>query len=225
MTKSSVPPELYINRELSWIDFNQRVLAQAMDERTPLLEQAKFSAIFSNNLDEFFMVRVASLKSQQEAGLTTLSDDGLTPLQQLEAIQTKLRPLLDQQQQHYRLHLKRSLSEYGVHLFDYSRLNDKQKEWVDNYFQRAIFPVLTPLAVDPAHPFPFMSNLSLNVAALVSDPDTGQQQFARVRCRRRSCPASCPSQPSSAREAPKPSIRWFPWNNWSPSISSISSRG
>ena len=89
MTKSSVPPELYINRELSWIDFNQRVLAQAMDERTPLLEQAKFSAIFSNNLDEFFMVRVASLKSQQEAGLTTLSDDGLTPLQQLEAIQAK----------------------------------------------------------------------------------------------------------------------------------------
>jgi polyphosphate kinase len=192
MTKSSVPPELYINRELSWIDFNQRVLAQAMDERTPLLEQAKFSAIFSNNLDEFFMVRVASLKSQQEAGLTTLSDDGLTPLQQLEAIQTKLRPLLDQQQQHYRLHLKRSLSEYGVHLFDYSRLNDKQKEWVDNYFQRAIFPVLTPLAVDPAHPFPFMSNLSLNVAAMVSDPDTGQQQFARVKVPQKILPRFVP---------------------------------
>ena len=192
MTKSSVPPELYINRELSWIDFNQRVLAQAMDERTPLLEQAKFSAIFSNNLDEFFMVRVASLKSQQEAGLTTLSDDGLTPLQQLESIQTKLRPLLDQQQQHYRLHLKRSLSEYGVHLFDYSRLNDKQKEWVDNYFQRAIFPVLTPLAVDPAHPFPFMSNLSLNVAAMVSDPDTGQQQFARVKVPQKILPRFVP---------------------------------
>jgi polyphosphate kinase len=163
-----------------------------MDERTPLLEQAKFSAIFSNNLDEFFMVRVASLKSQQEAGLTTLSDDGLTPLQQLEAIQTKLRPLLDQQQQHYRLHLKRSLSEYGVHLFDYSRLNDKQKEWVDNYFQRAIFPVLTPLAVDPAHPFPFMSNLSLNVAAMVSDPDTGQQQFARVKVPQKILPRFVP---------------------------------
>jgi len=192
MTKSSVPPELYINRELSWIDFNQRVLAQALDERTPLLEQAKFSAIFSNNLDEFFMVRVASLKSQQEAGLTTLSDDGLTPLEQLEAIQTKLRPLLDQQQQHYRLHLKRSLSEYGVHLFDYNSLNNKQKEWVDDYFRRAIFPVLTPLAVDPAHPFPFMSNLSLNVAALVSDPETGQQQFARVKVPQKILPRFVP---------------------------------
>ncbi len=192
MTKSSLRPELYINRELSWIDFNQRVLAQALDERTPLLEQAKFSAIFSNNLDEFFMVRVASLKSQQEAGLTTLSDDGLTPLQQLEAIQTKLRPLLDQQQQHYRLHLKRSLSEYGVHLFDYSRLNKKQKEWVDDYFRRSIFPVLTPLAVDPAHPFPFMSNLSLNVAALVSDPETGQQQFARVKVPQKILPRFVP---------------------------------
>ncbi len=192
MTKSSVPAELYINRELSWIDFNQRVLAQALDERTPLLEQAKFSAIFSNNLDEFFMVRVASLKSQQEAGLTTLSDDGLTPLQQLEAIQTKLRPLLDQQQQHYRLHLKRSLSEYGVHLFDYNRLNKEQKEWVDSYFRRAIFPVLTPLAVDPAHPFPFMSNLSINVAALVSDPETGQQQFARVKVPQKILPRFVP---------------------------------
>jgi len=192
MTKSSVPAELYINRELSWIDFNQRVLAQALDERTPLLEQAKFSAIFSNNLDEFFMVRVASLKSQQEAGLTTLSDDGLTPLQQLEAIQAKLRPLLDQQQQHYRLHLKRSLSEYGVHLFDYNRLNNQQKEWADGYFRRAIFPVLTPLAVDPAHPFPFMSNLSINVAALVSDPETGQQQFARVKVPQKILPRFVP---------------------------------
>ena len=89
-TPALVAPEHYINRELSWIAFNQRVLAQALNEHTPLLEQAKFSAIFSNNLDEFFMVRVASLKSQQEAGVTTLSDDGLTPLEQLEAIQAKL---------------------------------------------------------------------------------------------------------------------------------------
>jgi len=181
ITKSPLAAELYINRELSWLDFNYRVLAQALDESTPLLEQAKFSAIFSNNLDEFFMVRVASLKSQQEAGVTTLSDDGLTPLQQLEAIQARLRPLLEQQQQHYRHSLKRQLSEYGVHLLDYEQLNPGQRQWVDDYFHRAIFPVLTPLAVDPAHPFPFVSNLSLNVAVLVRDPGSGRQMFARVK--------------------------------------------
>jgi len=176
-----VAPELYLNRELSWIAFNYRVLAEALNERTPLLEQAKFSAIFCNNLDEFFMVRVASLKSQQEAGITTLSDDGLTPQQQLEAIQARLRPLLDLQQQHYRHSLKRQLREFGVDLIDYTQLNTRQCEWVNSTFKTAIFPVLTPLAVDPSHPFPFISNLSLNVAALVRDPETGQQQFARVK--------------------------------------------
>lgn len=181
MSQPIVAPELYINRELSWIEFNRRVLAQALDEHTPLLEQAKFSAIFSNNLDEFFMVRVASLKSQLEAGLSTLSDDGLTPLQQLEAIQERLRPLLELQQQHYRHSLKGQLADYGVHLLDYQQLNPGQKQWVDDYFRRSVFPVLTPLAVDPAHPFPFVSNLSLNVAALVRDPDSGRQQFARLK--------------------------------------------
>ncbi|MFN9872630.1 MAG: polyphosphate kinase 1 [Cyanobacteriota bacterium] len=188
----AVAPELYINRELSWIAFNRRVLAQALDEHTPLLEQAKFSAIFSNNLDEFFMVRVASLKSQQEAGVTTRSDDGRTPQEQLEAIQRELRPLLDLQQQHYRHSLKRNLSEYGVHLYDYVRLNRQQKQWVDDYFRTAVFPVLTPLAVDPAHPFPFMSNLSLNVAVLVRDPDTQQQQFARVKVPQKILPRFVP---------------------------------
>jgi Polyphosphate kinase len=176
-----VPPDLYINRELSWIEFNYRVLAQALNEHTPLLEQAKFSAIFSNNLDEFFMVRVASLKSQQEAGVATLSDDGRTALEQLEAIQAKLRPLLELQQQHYRHSLKNQLAEHGVQLIDYANLNDQQRQWVDDSFRTAIFPVLTPLAVDPSHPFPFISNLSLNVAVLVRDPSSGQQQFARVK--------------------------------------------
>ncbi|MFM9110338.1 MAG: RNA degradosome polyphosphate kinase, partial [Prochlorococcaceae cyanobacterium] len=187
-----VAPELYINRELSWIEFNRRVLAQALNEYTPLLEQAKFSAIFSNNLDEFFMVRVASLKSQQEAGITTLSDDGLTPLQQLETIQARLRPLLEQQQQHYRHSLKGHLAEYGVHLLDYQLLNPAQKQWADTYFQRSVFPVLTPLAVDPAHPFPFVSNLSLNVAALIRDPDSGQQQFARIKVPQKLLPRFVP---------------------------------
>ena len=188
MAAVALAPELYLNRELGWIDFNERVLAQAMDGRTPLLEQAKFSAIFSNNLDEFFMVRVASLKSQVEAGVTSLSVDGLTPLQQLIAIQSKLRPVLEQQQQHYRGELKPKLTEHGVFVLDYPQLNNKQKEWINNHFRAAIFPVLTPLAVDPAHPFPFISNLSLNIAALIRDPETGEQQFARVKVPQKNIP-------------------------------------
>lgn len=187
-----VPQELYINRELSWIAFNRRVLAQALDPQVPLLEQAKFSAIFSNNLDEFFMVRVASLKSQQEAGVNIRSDDGLTPLEQLEAIQKELRPLLEMQQQHYRQSLKRQLADHGIYLLDYLKLNKRQKEWLGVYFRSEIFPVLTPLAVDPAHPFPFMSNLSLNVAALIRDPESGQQQFARVKVPQKILPRFVP---------------------------------
>ncbi|MEN9496800.1 MAG: polyphosphate kinase 1, partial [Cyanobacteriota bacterium] len=188
MAEAVLAPELYINRELSWVAFNQRVLAQALSEHTPLLEQAKFSAIFSNNLDEFFMVRVASLKSQIEAGVQTLSDDGLTPSEQLARVREALHPLLEQQQAHYRLYLKHQLAEVGVQLIDYTRLNKKQKRWVNDYFQNAIFPVLTPLAVDPAHPFPFISNLSLNIAALIRDPETGQQQFARVKVPQKNLP-------------------------------------
>jgi polyphosphate kinase len=210
MTKPVVAPELYINRELSWIEFNHRVLAQALDEHTPLLEQAKFSAIFSNNLDEFFMVRVASLKSQQEAGVETRSDDGLTPLQQLEAIQAKLRPLLELQQQHYRHSLKTHLADYGAQLIDYLRLNKAQKQWADDYFRSAIFPVLTPLAVDPAHPFPFMSNLSLNVAALVRDPDSGQQQFARVKVPQKILPRFVPIPPELCDRVPRPGFTAVP---------------
>ena len=188
MADPVVAPELYINRELSWLAFNQRVLAQALSEHTPLLEQAKFSAIFSNNLDEFFMVRVASLKSQVEADVQKLSDDGLTPSQQLALVRKELAPLLHQQQAHYCHYLKHQLAEAGVHLLDYRRLNKKQKAWVNDYFQRAIFPVLTPLAVDPAHPFPFISNLSLNIAALIRDPDSGVQQFARVKVPQKNLP-------------------------------------
>ena len=181
MSDEVLATDLYINRELSWIAFNERVLIQALDERTPLLEQAKFSAIFSNNLDEFFMVRVASLKAQVEAGIEKRSEDGRTPLEQLQAIREHITPLLDQQQEHYRSQLKCQLHGHGAHLLDYEQLNERQRLWVDNYFQTAIFPVLTPLAVDPAHPFPFVSNLSLNVAALIHDPETGQRLLARVK--------------------------------------------
>ena len=202
--ETQLAPELYINRELSWLEFNYRVLAQALDERTPLLEQAKFSAIFSNNLDEFFMVRVASLKSQIDAGVSTLSDDGLTAQQQLQAIRTKLRPLLEMQQQHYRHSLKSHLCDYGVHLTDYANLNGPQRDWLNAYFQSAIFPVLTPLAVDPSHPFPFISNLSLNVAALVRDTDTGQQEFARVKVPQKNLPRFVQIPPHLSGKQPEP---------------------
>ena len=118
MSAHHLAPEHYINRELSWIAFNERVLELALDERTPLLEQAKFSAIFSNNLDEFFMVRVASLKSQVEAGISKRSEDGLTPLEQLHKIRERLTPVLEQQQKHYRSRLKSQLREHGAHLLD-----------------------------------------------------------------------------------------------------------
>ena len=204
MSNPAVASEHYINRELSWIAFNERVLAQALDTRTPLLEQAKFSAIFSNNLDEFFMVRVASLKAQVEAGITKTSADGLTPLQQLLTIRDHLVPLIEQQQDHYRKHLKNQLVEQGVHLLDYEQLNQKERLWVDNYFQTAIFPVLTPLAVDQAHPFPFVSNLSLNIATLILDPETGQQQFARVKIPQKTIPRFVEIPPDLSGINPKP---------------------
>ena len=204
MNNPAVASEHYINRELSWISFNERVLAQALDTRTPLLEQAKFSAIFSNNLDEFFMVRVASLKAQVEAGITKTSADGLTPLQQLLTIRDHLVPLIEQQQDHYRKHLKNQLVEQGVHLLDYEQLNQKERLWIDNYFQTAIFPVLTPLAVDQAHPFPFVSNLSLNIATLILDPETGQQQFARVKIPQKTMPRFVEIPPDLSGINPKP---------------------
>jgi len=181
MSSAVLSPDRYINRELSWLAFNERVLAQALDQRTPLLDQAKFSAIFSNNLDEFFMVRVASLKSQVEAGITTPSEDGKTPLEQLLTIRERLIPLLQQQQDHYRKHLRKQLLDHDVQLLDYDQLNKQQQQWVNDTFRHSVFPVLTPLAVDPAHPFPFVSNLSLNVAAVIHDPESGQRQFARVK--------------------------------------------
>ena len=144
MSAAALTPDQYINRELSWIAFNQRVLAQALDQRTPLLDQAKFSAIFSNNLDEFFMVRVASLKSQVEAGISTPSEDGKTPFEQLHTIREHLLPLLNQQQEHYRHQLKQQLRDHNVQLLDYTQLNQQQCAWVDDYFKTSIFPVLTP---------------------------------------------------------------------------------
>ena len=173
--------KLYLNRELSWIAFNERVLYQALDKETPLLDQAKFSSIFSNNLDEFFMVRVASLKSQVEAGVTKTSEDGKSPKEQLKNIREKTLPLIKIQQDHYNKSLKQDLKKQGIYIMNYQELNIKQKEWLTHNFKKDIFPILTPLAVDPSHPFPFVSNLSLNIAAVIIDPETKYKQFIRVK--------------------------------------------
>lgn len=174
-------PQYYFSRELSWLEFNYRVLYEALDERTPLLERLKFMAIFSSNLDEFFMVRFAGLKQQVEAKVTKLTPDGRTPGEQLEVISERLRPLVALQHQHFEQELRPQLAKQGIHILDYIDLNQEQRTYLQNYFEEQIFPVLTPLAVDPGHPFPYISNLSLNLAVVIQDPETGEEFFARVK--------------------------------------------
>ncbi len=174
-------PQYYFNRELSWLEFNRRVLAEALDERTPLLERLKFMAIFSSNLDEFFMVRIAALKKQVAAEVSKLSDDGLTAHQQLIKIAETLTPMFQKQHQHFEQVLKKDLTKSGIHLLNYVDLNQEQRTYLDNYFEDYIFPVLTPLAVDPSHPFPYISNLSLNLAVALRDPAIDTELFARVK--------------------------------------------
>ena len=174
-------PQYYFNRELSWLEFNYRVLHEALDSRTPLLERLKFMAIFSSNLDEFFMVRVAGLKQQLEAGVTKLTPDGRTPAEQLEVISERLRPLVKQQDQHFEHTLRNQLTVHNIHLMNYVDLNQEQRTYLQQFFEEHIFPVLTPLAVDPSHPFPYISNLSLNLAVVVRNPDTDEELFARIK--------------------------------------------
>ncbi len=181
-------PEYYFNREISWLQFNSRVLQESLDPRTPLLERVKFLAIFSNNLDEFFMVRVAVIKEQIEAGVTQLSADGLTPIEQLEALSQHLRPLVQTQHQHFEKELRQLLFKEGIRILDYMDLNQEQRVYLHTYFQEQVFPVLTPLAVDPSHPFPHISNLSLNLAVVVKDTETGKEMFARIKVPSKSLP-------------------------------------
>ncbi|MGB2926783.1 MAG: polyphosphate kinase 1 [Limnothrix sp.] len=175
-------PQYYFNRELSWLEFNYRVLSEGRDERNPLLERLKFLAIFSTNLDEFFMVRVAGLKQQVEAGVTKLSFDGRSPSQQLIDINKRLKELVQIQDQHFQHTLKPSLAEKEIYIVDYLDLNREQRNYLQDFYQDYIFPVLTPLAVDPSHPFPHISNLSLNLAVVIREPDNDEQErFARVK--------------------------------------------
>ncbi len=174
-------PQYYFNRELSWIEFNNRVLHEAFDPRTPLVERLKFLAIFSSNLDEYFMVRVAALKEQVEAKVSKLSADGRTPQEQLTLINERLHPLVVKQHRHFEEALRPQLASQGVYLLDYIDLSQEQRAYLHEYFESQVFPVLTPLAIDPGHPFPYISNLSLNLAVVIKDSVTDEELFARVK--------------------------------------------
>lgn len=174
-------PKAYINRELSWLEFNARVLALAEDPETPLLDRVKFLAIFSQNLDEFFQVRVAILKDKIAAGVGRRSADGMSPSEQLNAVLEQARALSAHADEVFLGPVCADLAHEGIRFSSWNQLDDDDREWLGEEFQRRIFPVLTPLAVDPGHPFPYISTLSLNLGVIVSDPDSGERRFARVK--------------------------------------------
>jgi polyphosphate kinase len=171
----------FLNRELSWLDFNARVLEVAGDSGLPLLERVNFCSIFSSNLDEFFMVRVAGLTDQAAAGIQTRSPDGLTPQEALQAIRDRVLRLTAAQAKLWKRELKPELAEQGITIAEIEDLNDAELEQLEVVFGREIFPVLTPLAVGPGQPFPYISGLSLSLGLFVRDPETGEERFARVK--------------------------------------------
>lgn len=173
-------PALYINRELSLLEFQGRVLEEALDEENPLLERVKFLAIFGSNMDEFFMVRVSGIRKQIEANITKLSEDGLTPREELAAIRKSVQQLMLDAQRCFQRKLLPRLDKEGIHILEYSKLSKSQKDKADKYFTELVHPVLTPLALDPGHPFPHISNLSLNLAIVIRDKK-GHEKFARLK--------------------------------------------
>jgi polyphosphate kinase len=171
----------FLNRELSWLAFDGRVLALAEDPRVPLLERAKFLAIFSQNLDEFFQVRVAGLKDQVAAEVAVRTPDGRSPGEQLSDIRERVGKLITRQEQVFLDEVVPALAEAGIVFSSWAELDDDDREYLGRQFDERIFPVLTPLAVDPGHPFPYISDLSLNLAVVVNDPETATRRFARVK--------------------------------------------
>ncbi len=174
-------PALYINRELSWLDFNDRVLQLAEDESAPLLERVKFCAIYTTNLDEYYMVRVAGLHDQIDAGVENPGQDGRTPSQTIALIRERAQGLGRRLSDCFEGRLRPALAEHGIALVDVEELDENQRAELSRHFQRVIFPALTPLAVAPGRPFPYISNLSLSLAVLVRDPATDETVFARVK--------------------------------------------
>ena len=179
--ENPLPEDRYLNRELSWLDFNARVLALAADPSLPLLERLKFLAIFASNLDEFYMVRVAGLKRRDEMGLSVRSADGLSPREQLRRISERTQQIASRHARVFSDSVRPALADEGIVLVTWAALDDAERGELSTYFHEQVFPVLTPLAVDPAHPFPFVSGLSLNLAITVKHPDDGGQHFARIK--------------------------------------------
>ena len=184
MPDTQLPTTLYLNRELSWLAFNARVLHEATDPRVPLLERLKFLAIFSSNLDEFFMVRVAGLRRQVESGTVHVTPDGLTAAEQLDAIRDRVGVLLAEQRRCF-AELQRELAPHHVRIVSMAELTSAERRAIDYHFESQIFPVLTPLAVDVGHPFPNISNLTLSLAVEVRHPEYGTVHFARVKVPKR----------------------------------------
>ncbi|HTG48603.1 MAG TPA: polyphosphate kinase 1 [Actinomycetota bacterium] len=179
---ADVPPrERFDNRELSWLEFDARVLALAENGDLPLLERVRFLAIFQANLDEFFQIRVAGLKEQVRAGLPATSPDGMTPPEQLERISERVRTLLARQHHTWSRSLRPRLANAGIRILDWAQLDPAAALHLRETFEERVYPILTPLSVDPVHPFPYISNLSLNLAVEVRDPATGVERFARVK--------------------------------------------
>jgi polyphosphate kinase len=174
-------PSLYVNRELSWLSFNERVLDQARDARWPLLERLKFLAIHSANLDEFYMIRVSGLHEQLDAAVSTKQADGIEVRELLTQIRKVAQRQLNEASLLYREVLLGALAEQGIRVRSVSDLSEDEHAWAKNYFRAAVFPVLTPLGVDPVHPFPFLSNLSLSLAVELHDPGSSEHRFARVK--------------------------------------------
>jgi polyphosphate kinase len=180
-TRTATEPDRLLNRELSLLDFHARVLELAADESVPLLERIKFCAIFSSNVDEFFQVRVAGLLGQAESGVAVRSADGLTPQQALARIRERVLELTGQQSRLWRRELRKALAAHGIVVGGIEDCDDKDLKQLEKHFQREIYPVLTPLAVGPGQPFPYISGLSLSLAVFVADPGTGEERFARVK--------------------------------------------
>jgi polyphosphate kinase len=177
-----LPGDRYVDRELSWLAFNERVLDLARDaRRVPLLERARFLAIFCSNLDEFFMVRVAGLKRRMAAGVAVASNSGMMPRELQDAILGRSRELVAEAYRTFSDEVRPAMAEHGIVILRWDELNEDERDRMHQLFEDRIFPVLTPLAVDPSHPFPYISGLSVNLAVLVRNPDTGARQFARVK--------------------------------------------
>jgi polyphosphate kinase len=203
-------PSLYINRELSSIEFNRRVLAECSNPEHPLLERVKFLAIFNGNIDEFFMVRVSGLKQQVALGITDRPADGLTPREQLVAIHRTITQLFSESNKMWREVLQPQLKQNGIEVVSYDSLGKRSKSRLRDYFEREIFPVLTPLVFDPGHPFPHISNLSLNLAVALCDPETKANHFARVKVPS-TLPRIVPLKPIDPDELLPPAVQKFVW--------------